>query len=173
MDGNELGKKIREARLAKKLTQSETVGNFITRNMLSQIESGNATPSLKTLEYLCERLELPFDQLVAKDSECKPPANPLIEAKNNIKNHQYKKVLKLSKLLTDTTNDYYDEYCALYTLANISLAKENAKKGNHSDAIPYAKTASEYSEKGIYKNSTLHLEAMLLLQEEAKAILEK
>ena len=52
MEKNTLGKRIKEARLSKKMTQSEVVGDFITRNMLSQIESGSATPSLKTLEYL-------------------------------------------------------------------------------------------------------------------------
>ena len=58
MEKNTLGKRIKEARLAKKMTQSEVVGNFITRNMLSQIESGSATPSVKTLEYLCKVLEI-------------------------------------------------------------------------------------------------------------------
>ena len=36
MNPSLLGKKIKEARLAKKMTQKEVVGNFITRNMLSQ-----------------------------------------------------------------------------------------------------------------------------------------
>ena len=58
MENNTLGKRIKEARLAKKMTQSEVVGDFITRNMLSQIESGSATPSVKTLEYLCKVLEI-------------------------------------------------------------------------------------------------------------------
>ena len=59
MNPSLLGKKIKEARLAKKMTQKEVVGNFITRNMLSQIESGNAMPSLKTLKYLSQVLDLP------------------------------------------------------------------------------------------------------------------
>ena len=59
MNSEELGKRIKEARLAKKMTQSELVGTFITRNMLSRIESGNACPSVKTLEYLAGRLDLP------------------------------------------------------------------------------------------------------------------
>jgi len=42
MDRAALGSRIKEARLAKKLTQTEVVGSFITRNMLSQIESGTA-----------------------------------------------------------------------------------------------------------------------------------
>ena len=66
MENNTLGKRIKEARLAKKMTQSEVVGDFITRNMLSQIESGSATPSVKTLEYLCKVLEIdpPFNPFV-------------------------------------------------------------------------------------------------------------
>ena len=60
MDKAALGKRIKEARLAKKMTQAEVVGSFITRNMLSQIESGTATPSVKTLEYLSNVLELPM-----------------------------------------------------------------------------------------------------------------
>ena len=64
MDSVTLGKKIKEARLKKKLTQNEVVGDFITRNMLSQIESGTANPSVKTLEYLCRVLEIPSSQLI-------------------------------------------------------------------------------------------------------------
>jgi transcriptional regulator with XRE-family HTH domain len=60
-----LGKKLKEARLAKKMTQSDVVGNYITRNMLSQIESGAAFPSIRTLEYLSGVLEVPMAELLA------------------------------------------------------------------------------------------------------------
>ena len=50
MNAAELGRRIKEARIAKKMTQSQVVGTFITRNMLSQIENGNALPSITTLE---------------------------------------------------------------------------------------------------------------------------
>jgi len=65
MSNRQLGKKLKEARLAKKMTQSDVVGTFITRNMLSQIESGAASPSLKTLEYLANTLEIPIQYLVS------------------------------------------------------------------------------------------------------------
>jgi len=64
MDGIVLGRKLKEARLAKKMTQSDVVGGFITRNMLSQIESGAAFPSIRTLEYLSGVLEIPMAELV-------------------------------------------------------------------------------------------------------------
>ena len=71
MEKNTLGKRIKEARLAKKMTQSEVVGDFITRNMLSQIESGSATPSVKTLEYLCKVLEIEPNALLPDENDSK------------------------------------------------------------------------------------------------------
>lgn len=71
MENNTLGKRIKEARLAKKMTQSEVVGDFITRNMLSQIESGSATPSVKTLEYLCKVLEIEPNTLLPVENDSK------------------------------------------------------------------------------------------------------
>ena len=41
----------------KKLTQTELAGSEMTKSMLSQIENGKATPSMKTLQYIAEKLE--------------------------------------------------------------------------------------------------------------------
>lgn len=51
-----LGERIRELRTRLGITQKELAGNRITRNMLSLIESGNASPSVSTLIYIAERL---------------------------------------------------------------------------------------------------------------------
>ncbi|MGG0239110.1 helix-turn-helix domain-containing protein [Bacillus rhizoplanae] len=51
-----LGEKIRTLRKEKKLTQSEIAGTELTKSMLSQIENGKATPSMKTLHYLADKL---------------------------------------------------------------------------------------------------------------------
>ncbi|MCL2638593.1 MAG: helix-turn-helix domain-containing protein, partial [Oscillospiraceae bacterium] len=45
------------------------VGNYITRNMLSQIESGAAFPSIRTLEYLSGVLEVPMSELMTTAGE--------------------------------------------------------------------------------------------------------
>ena len=58
MTNAELGRIIKEARIARRMTQSEVVGDFITRNMLSQIENGNAAPSMRTLQYLMDVLDI-------------------------------------------------------------------------------------------------------------------
>ena len=47
-----LGQKLKKARLDRGLTQSQVVGDRITRNMLSQLENDLASPSVGTLEYL-------------------------------------------------------------------------------------------------------------------------
>ena len=69
MNSVELGKRIKEARLARKMTQADVVGDFITRNMLSQIESGTANPSVKTLTYLAKVLQLPVNYLLPDELE--------------------------------------------------------------------------------------------------------
>lgn len=61
-----LGQKIRELRLSKQMTQKELAGDFITRNMLSQIENDSATPSMKTISYLAASLGKPIGYFVDK-----------------------------------------------------------------------------------------------------------
>lgn len=51
-----LGEKIKTLRKEKKLTQTELAGPELTKSMLSQIENGKATPSMKTLQYIAEKL---------------------------------------------------------------------------------------------------------------------
>ena len=56
----ELGARLRQARLEVGLSQRQLCGDVITRNMLSQIENGNAKPSMDTLRYLAARLGKPM-----------------------------------------------------------------------------------------------------------------
>ncbi len=64
-----IGAKIKELRTAKMMTQAELAGDLITRNMLSRIENGFATPSVQTLTYLAGRLGVPAGSLLAEESE--------------------------------------------------------------------------------------------------------
>ena len=54
-----LGDKIKKARIEAKMTQKELADGKITRNMLSQIENGKATPSVSTLNHITDKLGLP------------------------------------------------------------------------------------------------------------------
>ncbi len=68
-----IGKKIRSLRLARGMTQRELAGDEITRNMLSRIENGAALPSIGSLLYLADRLEVSpayfFDESEKPQSE--------------------------------------------------------------------------------------------------------
>ena len=64
-----LGEKIKNARISKKITQSALAGDKITRNMLSQIENGKATPSLETLSYIAGELNLPIAYFFSENDD--------------------------------------------------------------------------------------------------------
>lgn len=64
----ELGEKLRQARLEAGLSQRQLCGNIITRNMLSQIENGSASPSMKTLQALCAVLGKPVSYFLEEDA---------------------------------------------------------------------------------------------------------
>lgn len=66
---NEVGHRIKAVRTEKKMTQSELCGTEITRNHLSLIESGKSLPSVGTLCYLAERLEVPIGYFFSSDRE--------------------------------------------------------------------------------------------------------
>ncbi len=59
-----LGEKIKELRKELKLTQTELAGSEITKSMLSQIENNQATPSMKSLQYLSNRLSKPISYFI-------------------------------------------------------------------------------------------------------------
>ena len=123
MNSIELGKRIKEARIARKMTQSELVGDFITRNMLSRIESGNACPSVKTLEYLANRLELPpgslmdnMDDVPQTDGKVN---ETLIICKKKYISKSYSDAAELAKQLIDS--DFSSALICQSEIKNIEL----------------------------------------------------
>ena len=64
-----IGEKIKRLRTAKLMTQSELVGGEITRNMLSRIENGAALPSMSTIGYIAERLNVSAGFLLADEAD--------------------------------------------------------------------------------------------------------
>ncbi len=62
-----LGEKLKKARMDRGMSQSQVAGEFITRNMLSQLEHDQASPSLKTLEHLSSVLDVPISWLVGEE----------------------------------------------------------------------------------------------------------
>ncbi|KEK24687.1 helix-turn-helix transcriptional regulator [Bacillus gaemokensis] len=85
-----LGEKIKTLRKEKHLTQTELAGTELTKSMLSQIENGKATPSMKTLHYLAGKLGCEASFLLEEDNE---EITELIQKMEHaIQSHQFEEV---------------------------------------------------------------------------------
>lgn len=165
MDNAELGRRLKSARLSKKMTQSDVVGSFITRNMLSQIESGTATPSMKTLEYLAGVLELPMDRLLSESDSFEAGQRDLSvlqNAKALLRERKFEELLALE----DVTRLFGDEFHAMRSIAYLELANELAGSGKTEAlqaAVMHARSAAQEAEKGIYANADRAAQANQLI----------
>src|ERR1700738_3704991 len=65
---NSVGDRLREARLARGLTQEELARGVATKGFISQVERNRATPSLAKLRLIADRLGLPLGHFTADRS---------------------------------------------------------------------------------------------------------
>lgn len=65
---NSVGERLREARLARRLTQEQLARGLATKGFISQIERNRATPSLAKLRLIAERLGLPLGHFTGDQS---------------------------------------------------------------------------------------------------------
>ena len=150
-----LGQKIKKSRLDSRLTQQDLAGNFITRNMLSKIESGTATPSLKTLQYLAQRLDKPISYFLDTDLEkgqymyhnsraCFEHASFLI------KNNEYEKCITyINQMIKTIDEDPKNKY---YGYIQYLLAKCYIKLKNHDLIEQYLDNAIAILETNLESN---------------------
>ena len=147
-----LGEKIKKRRKALKLTQSQIVGDNITRNMLSLIENGNATPSLQTLEYLAERLEVPVSYFFLEDFELESTADEQAKAivKKLYFENKYTECVDTAISLYKHTDDIPDELLLICAEAAMISGKNKTLKGTFETATHYFSLSREFSSKCAY-----------------------
>ncbi len=140
-----LGQKIKNERKKQGLTQSILAGDKITRNMLSQIENGLATPSLETLEYLAGELNVPLSYLVSEveDLNFFSKKEVIDKIYRAYRAKSYTTVLNTIASLpfVDDELGYIGTTCAFL------YAKECITKGSLLSALKYLNLSKEYSEK--------------------------
>lgn len=157
-----LGQKIKEARLSRGLTQKELVGDFITRNMLSKIETDAATPSVRTLERLAHALDLPIGYFLdhAPVSDGTVP-DGLDEARAAFRDSRWLDCL--AALEADPKAGTSDEGYLLHARAGALAAQAALDAGNLSAARELAEAAEYYNQEGMYCEPALAAHLALLL----------
>jgi transcriptional regulator with XRE-family HTH domain len=153
-----LGQKIRTLRKQKHITQSELVGEEITRNMLSRIESDKALPSLPTLLFLAEKLEVSPGFLLEENASLfedkKAKAVPALKRAFAARN--YKEVLRLYEKSLDQVDD---EIALMLAEASLGYAMQLLHKGTLLSAEKAVDASFSFCEQTIYP--TEHIKAAL------------
>jgi transcriptional regulator with XRE-family HTH domain len=159
-----LGQRIKNARIEKGMTQKQLVGDHITRNMLSKIENDSATPSVRTLEYLARKLELPVSYFVA-DSIFSDGSSPdgLDEMRTAYKEGRYIDCLNLLEKNSEASST--DEGYLLRARSALGAAHNALLEGDVEAAKEYADSADYYNKQGMYYSAAVDAEMSLLLAE--------
>ncbi len=153
-----IGEKIRKLRTEKLMTQSELAGDSLTRNMLSLIEQGRATPSIQTLNYLASRLNVTPAILLADEVEEQTITkySKISDIRLAYKKGSYRICIDLcEKLLTSGEND--DEIKLILAESTLALAKEEMFADRIREAAALLDEALFYSYETMY--NTRHIEA--------------
>ena len=122
-----IGQKIKTARLAKSMTQSDLVQNKITRNMLSSIERDKAKPSLETISYIAERLELPIAYFLTEEDDFwyYEKKNLIDNIVADLKEKRYKSCVELVKSISHID----DELAYILATCYYEMAVSSVKFG--------------------------------------------
>jgi len=148
-----LGKKIKMLRIERKITQQELVGDYITRNMLSQIENDAASPSIKTLQFLAEGLGVPLSYLMQTESdgdygtEFETSDGINARAKKLFLSGDYAGFIDMAEKNPEILDEYKEERLFL-GFAYLDCAEKQFKAGNTNACIEYCKKVLELDFEG-------------------------
>ncbi len=163
---SEIGEKIRFLRKRRKMTQAQLAGDQITRNMLSLIENGSASPSIQTLQYIADRLEISpayffmhtyieADDLLKKNNE---------DIRQFYRNKEYEKCIELlNRSYKNKNNELSDEMLLIAAEVSMQLGKKKVLKGAFESGAEYLRAAYEYSQRCSY--STEWIDAHIFIYE--------
>ena len=161
MNKIEIGKRIKNRRISLGLTQNQVADGYMTRNMLSLIESGSALPSLETAEYLSEKLKAPLSfLLVGDDGVSSFEKNELIaKIRKLYENKNYKECLDAFKNLKEPDN----ELNYIYAYASFYYARSLTYDGSFEEAKKYLDAALEKAKQTVYDTAFIEISAPLYL----------
>ena len=156
-----LGEKLRAARLEAGLSQRQLCENLITRNMLSQIENGAASPSLATLSALASRLGKSVGWFLGEESRTGNGA-VMARARECYDWQDYRAALAALEDYREPDGDFDRERGLLLALTLLSLGEQALAEGREGLAREYLDRAEPWIASG-YCRETLEIRRLLLL----------
>ena len=162
MGQNDIGEKVRKLRLQRNMTQSELAGDQITRNMLSRVENGAALPSLPTVWYLAERLDVPAGFLLAEgnDDRIWRKMSRIDSIRRVLAAGDARICLELCKA-EGAEYEADDELYLIMAQCSLALAVEAFDGGRLHECCTELDHAVEYAAKTLYDTSAIHSRAAL------------
>ena len=139
----ELGKRIREARLALGLSQRQLCGDEITRNMLSQIENGSARPSMDTLRYMAARLGKSVSYFLEEETVTSPNQTLMADARAEYRAGNWQNALSTLEGYRGKDPLFDEEAALLKYLALTALAEDALDDGREIYAVDLLERAGE------------------------------
>ncbi len=149
----DIGKKIKTIRVEKLMTQNELSGDIITRNMLSQIENGNALPSLTTIFQLAHKLGVPAGYLLSEGEE-EFIYNKTRVMKNIKKAYLDKNYEWCREMCISSFDEYDDEIELILTDCCIGEAEGLIRNGRLYQARELLDAALGHTQRTIYSTVT-------------------
>ena len=139
-----LGQKLRQTRLSKGLSQSQVAGGCVTRNMLSQIENDQASPSMRTLEHLARALDVSVGWLLSDEQ-----TDAALE--------------KMRRARTLFREEDYAGCLALFAQDAGMLAAKRLAAENFSGAKELAQQALDCNRRSLYASAQVQVQALDVL----------
>lgn len=152
----EIGQKIRQIRLSRGLTQSALCGDVITRNMLSLIENGSASPSVRTLLYIAEKLDVPAGYLISDDNIDAESEYLKLHIIGNVRSALKRKdYARCISLCESSIQDFDDEINFILSECYTNLAEEAYKAGYFTSSRENISKAIKNSDATIYNTAEI------------------
>jgi len=147
---NIIGERIKSLRLQKMMTQKELCGDRITRNMLSAIENGYANPSIDTLMYIAEKLNISAGILISDgESDMSLKKISVIDSiRQAFKRSAYSICIDLCSGIPED-----DEINYILSRSYLAIAKEEFDRGDLHKMCSCLDRAVWCEEKTVYSDS--------------------
>lgn len=159
----ELGQKLKQARLDLGLSQRQLCGDVITRNMLSLIENGAASPSMETLRYLASQLGRPVSYFLEEDAVVSPNQSVMEQARSAFDRDDYDTVLQHLEHYRFPDPVFDREEALIRSLSLMSLAEKAISQRKNPYALELLEKVRAAGEQTPYYTDELERRRLLAL----------